>query len=440
MDSVLVGVAATAALFALILLGVHIGIALVLAGFVGVFFIAGRTEVAASLLVSSAYSAVEEYVFAVIPLFVFMGLLAMRAGAASKLFTSAERLLGGLRGGIGIATVGANAVFAAITGVSVASAAVFSKLAIPEMQRLNYDRRFSLGIVASSSLLGMLIPPSVLMIVYGVLAGQSVGKLFAAGVVPGLVVAATLSAAIWWRAWRNPMLVGADIAGAQKPEVEGAAWRDVVRPWPIYLLILLVLGGIYGGFFTPTEAGAVGAFGALLLLLASGNFSFGSLKALLLETGKGTGNILLLLMAASLYSRMLTLSQVPSKLAAWLAALQVPPTFILLGFLLGLLVLGMILDSVSILLVTVPIMTPVASALGYDPIWFGIIVIVTVEIGLLTPPFGMVAFAMKASLPDHVPLQDIFSGALQFLFPLLAALAVLVAFPQLTLLLPRLLG
>jgi len=449
MEPVLIGLGATAGLFVLILLGVHIGIALMLAGFLGVFFLLGRVDIAAGLLLTSAYSSVAEYVFAVIPLFVLMGLFAMEAGAAGQLFRSAERLLSRLRGGVGIATVGANAVFAAITGVSVASAAVFSKLAVPEMQRLRYDLKFSLGIVASSSLLGMLIPPSVLMIVYGVLAGQSVGTLFAAGVVPGLVVACALSVAIWFRAWRRPELVGlapvpagagADRAAPADRPAGGGAWKDILRPWPIYLLILLVLGGIYAGLFTPTEAGAIGAFGALVLLLGSGRFTFEATRRLLLETGKSTGNIFLLLMAASLYGRMLTLSKVPTELANWLAALQIDPTFILLGFLLGLLLLGMILDSVSILLLTVPIMAPVAAALGYDPIWFGIVTIITIEIGLLTPPFGMVAFAMKASLPDSISLGDIFSGALSFLVPLFVALAVLIAFPQLTLFLPRILS
>lgn len=435
MDPVTIGFLSIAALFALILLGFHIGIALMLSSYAGVWLISGRPTVAASLLKTTAYSGVQDYVFAVIPLFVLMGLLATQAGATRDLFNAAEALLQRLRGGVGVATVAANAIFAAITGVSVASAAVFSKVAVPEMLRLNYSLRFSLGIVASSALLGMLIPPSILLIVYGVVMKENIGAMFLAGIGPGMLVAIFLSGGIWIMARMRPELAGADM-----PSDTGAEDRRtlIVRPWPLYLLIATILGGIYFGWFTPTEAGAIGSLGALIILIARRNFTRHGMVTLLLETGRASAGIFFLLMAASMYGRMLTLSGLPSAISGWAIALQLPPLVVILVFLVILLFLGMILDSVSILLLTVPIMAPVAQALGYDVVWFGIIAIVAVEIGLLTPPFGMVVFAMKAALPDNVRLEDIYRGSAPFLLILLLALAVMVLFPSVVMFLPNL--
>jgi C4-dicarboxylate transporter, DctM subunit len=438
MEPLTVGIVSIAVLFALILAGLHIGVALMLTSYAGVYFITGRATVAANLLKNAAYSSVADYVYAVIPLFILMGLLATSAGATRDLFSSAEALLRRLRGGVGVATVAANAVFAAITGVSVASAAVFSKIAVPEMMRLKYNLRFSLGIVASSALLGMLIPPSVLLIVYGVVTEQSIGHLFAAGVGPGLAVAGALSLAIWIIAVLRPQLAGGEQAIADTGERINRRML-ALRPWPLYLLIVLVLGGIYGGFFTPTEAGAVGAFGALVILIARRRFTWRGMLDLLFDTGKASAGIFFLFIAASMYSRMLSLSQVPTAISDWVIALGLAPLAVLLAFLLILLILGMILDSVSILLLTIPIMVPVVLTLGYDPIWFGVIAIITIEIGLLTPPFGMVIFAMKASLPENISLEDIYVGTAPFLVVLLVTLAILIAFPQITLFLPQLL-
>jgi C4-dicarboxylate transporter, DctM subunit len=437
MDPLTIGLVSVGGLFVLILLGFHVGVALAVTSFLGVYFITGqRLMVAGNLLKTTAYSAIGDYVFAVIPLFVLMGLLTTASGATRELFTAAEALLRRLRGGLGISTVAANAVFAAITGVSIASAAVFSKIAIPEMQRLKYGRRFSLGIVASSSLLGMLIPPSILMIIFAVITEQSIGRLFAAGVVPGILVAVALSVAIWLMVTLRPGLGG---HGATIEDDGRSRGIVLLQPWPIYILIVLVLGGIYGGFFTPTEAGAVGAFGALLLLISRRKFTVGTGINLLLETGKATASIFFLLIAASMYSRMLTLSRLPTTITDWVIALDLAPILVILAFLVVLVVLGMILDSVSILLLTMPIMVPVALSLGYDPIWFGIVAIIAIELGLLTPPFGMVIFAMKAALPADVRLEDIYAGSAPFLLVLVAVLGVLIAVPELTLFLPRLL-
>lgn len=430
MDPITIGLLSIVALVVLILLGVHVGVALAIMSICGIWAVRGNIDIAINLLGNTAYRAVMDYVFAVVPLFVLMGLLASRSGATRDLFNAAQVLLRGVRGGLGITTVVANAVFAAITGVSVASAAVFSQIALPEMERLHYERRFALGIVAGSALLGMLIPPSVLMIVYGVLTEQSIGRLFLGGVMPGVLVAFILSFGIWI------MVVMQPERGGIREQRERLPLRTIIstalKPWGVYLLILLVLGGIYGGLFTPTEAGAIGAAGALLLVIATGNFTWSTMKEVLLEVGYTTASIFLLLISAQMYSRMLTLTGLASEFSVWASGLSVAPIVIIIGFLVVFVLLGMVLDSVSIMLLTVPVMFPVVGQLGFDPIWFGIIMIVAIEIGLLTPPFGMVIFAMKAALGDRVQIEDIFIGAVPFLGMLLVALALLVAFPQIT--------
>ncbi|HWD21982.1 MAG TPA: TRAP transporter large permease [Burkholderiales bacterium] len=436
-DPLIVGALSVAAIFALIILGFHVGVALAAVSFLGVFFITGKPMVAASILQTTAFNGVNDYIFAVIPLFVVMGLFATQSGATRDLFDAAESLMRRVRGGIGVATVLANAIFAAMTGVSVASAAVFSKLAIPEMKRLGYERKFGLGIVASSALLGMLIPPSILMIIYGVITEESIGKLFAAGIGPGLVVAAGLSALILVRVRLRPALAGME--GRLAIPANGHRLAAVFKIWPIAVLIALVLGGIYGGLFTPTEAGAVGALGAMIMIVARGRFTRQSMMTMLLDTGKACASIFFLLITAQMYSRMLTLSRLPETMTQWASGLPVPGLVIVFAFVLVLVVLGCIIDSVSILLLTMPIMVPIAQTFGYDKIWFGMIAIVAVELGLLTPPFGMVVFAMKAALPDDVRIEEIFLGAAPFFIVLVLALGLVIAFPQISHFVPRLL-
>ncbi len=422
--------------FGLIIFGVHIGVTLAAVSVLTIWFITGKFSVAISLLQTTAYSAVMDYVFAVVPLFVLMGLFSTISGATRELFTSAQVFLGRVRGGIGIATVFANAVFAAITGVSVASAAVFSKIALPEMERLQYDRKFSLGIVAGSAILGMLIPPSVLMIVYGVMTEQAIGKLFVAGVVPGLVVTGVLSLGIWTMVYLKPHL-GGNLDEARRLDFRTVA-RALVTPWAVIALIILVMGGIWGGLFTPTEAGAVGAAGGFILVVLKRKFSLRSLWQVLLDGGQTTASIFLLLICAQMYSRMLTMSGLAGKVTQWVTTLPVPPMVIIFGFIIIFLLLGCIIDSTSIILLTIPLMHPIALKLGYHPIWFTIVSIVAIEIGLLTPPFGMVVFAMKSSLGEKVKIEEIFEGSLPFLFLLALALAIIITFPILSTWLPSL--
>ncbi|HSD44736.1 MAG TPA: TRAP transporter large permease [Burkholderiales bacterium] len=423
--------------FGLILLGVHIGVALAAVSVLTLWLITGKFAVAISLLQTTAYSAVMDYVFAVVPLFVLMGIFATVAGATRELFASAQVLLGRVRGGLGIATVVANAVFAAITGVSVASAAVFSKIAIPEMQRLNYDRKFSLGIVAGSAILGMLIPPSVLMIVYGVLTEQAIGKLFIAGILPGLVVMAVLALGIWTMVLVKPRL-GGSAHEARRPDFRTLV-RAAAAPWAVVALVVLVMGGMWGGFFTPTEAGAVGAAGGFLLIFINRQkLTLPGLWRILLDAGRTTASIFLLLICAQMYSRVLTMSGLAGNLTHWVTALAVPPILIILGFIVVFLLLGCILDSTSIIILTIPLMHPIAMHLGYDPLWFGIVAILAIEIGLLSPPFGMVVFAMKSAIGDTVRVDEIFTGAIPFMLLLIVALGIIIAFPRLSTWLPSL--
>lgn len=435
-DPLLIASISIIALFAMILAGVHIGVALASVSVAGIWGITGKLRVAVSLLETTAYSAVMDYIFAVIPLFVLMGLFASLSGSTSELFTSAQLFLGRLRGGLGIATVFANAVFAAITGVSVASAAVFSKIAIPEMERLEYDRKFGLGIVAGSAILGMLIPPSILMIVYGVLTEESIGRLFVAGIIPGLLVTVVLIIGILIMVTIKPK-IGGKIEKAGRINFKTMVFT-ILKPWGVIALIILVLGGIYGGFFTPTEAGAIGASGAFLLIVLKRQFTLQGIWSVLMASGQTTASIFLLLITAQMYSRMLTLSGLAATMSEWVASLPVPPIVIILSFILVMFFLGMVLDSVSILLLTIPIMFPIILRLGYDPIWFGIIAIVAIEVGLLTPPFGMVIFSMKSALGNDVQIEEIFVGSIPFLVMLIFSLLILIIFPSLSTWLPSL--
>lgn len=434
MEPTTIGIITIGLLLVAILMGVHVGIALGTLSFVGVWWIKGNFIIALKLLGLTSFSAISDYLFGILPLFILMGLFSAESGISVDLYNSAYMLLSRIRGGLAMATVLANAIFAAITGVSVASAAVFSKISLPQMERLGYDKRFSLGTVGGSSVLGMLIPPSVLLIIYGILSEQSVGKLFIAGVIPGGVLTLVYSAGIYLMVTLKPDLAGKG-EGAVFPEGTNR-WVILLKPWPMILLVVLVLGGIYGGLFTPTEAGAVGAFGAMILGLASRKLTKQKFWRALMETGYTTGSIFFLLITASMYSRMLALSGITFDFGDYVASLSVSPPLVILIFLGVFLLLGTILDSTSILLVSIPLMLPVVDALGYDLIWFGILSIVAIEMGLLTPPFGMVVFTMKASLGESATLEEIFMGCFPFLLMMLLVLIILFMFPILVTWLP----
>ncbi len=434
MDATLVGVVSIGLMLVLIYAGMHVGVALALLSFVGVWIIRDDAGIASSLVAQAANDAIADYIFGVVPLFVLMGLLVSVADIGKDTFEVANQAFRRVRGGLGIATVAANAVFAAITGISIASAAVFTKVAVPEMLRHGYTPRFAVGVVAGSSVLGMLIPPSLLLILYGVLTEKSVGDLFIAGIIPGIMLAVLYIAGILLMGRFTPGFVGGRVAADDQLPLMSVG-RMAGKLLPIALLVALVLGGLYGGLFTPTEAGAVGAAGALVLALAKRRLGWSGLWQVLVETGRITAAVCFLIIAASMYSRMLAISGVTELLRTLIVDTGLGFPGLLAIFVAVVLLLGTILDSSSIMLITIPLVLPALLAFGTDLIWFGIVTLLAVEIGLLTPPFGIAVFVIKATLGrEHsaITLNDIFAGALPFALIMLAMLFLVIAFPQLS--------
>lgn len=428
-----------AALVVLALAGMHIATALIAIGFGGIWLMREDVGMAMRLMYLSAYNGVADYIFATIPLFVLMGLLVSISNVGRDTFEVAEALLRRVKGGLGVATVAANTVFAAVTGVSIASAAVFTRVAVPEMSRHGYRKSFAAGTVAGSSVLGMLIPPSLLLIIYGVLAEQSIGKLFVAGVIPGFLLASLFIIAILFMARFAPSMVY-DIererllAQARQHERLMPPAEMMGKLIPIASLVLLVLGGLYSGFFTPTEAGGVGAFGALVIALVRRRLDRSRMWRVLKETGGVSVGILILLIAAGFYSRMLSVAGVPSAISDVVESSGLGPYGFILLYVVIILGLGMILDSSSILLIMTPVAAPIAAELGFNLIHFGIITVLAVEIGLLTPPFGISIFTVKSTLNDpNVSVEAIFGGAFPYVCVMLLTVLLIVMFPWLTL-------
>lgn len=432
-----IGVGAIVILVVLIYLGMSIGLAMLAVSFAGVALI--RNEIVAVRMIGQvANDSLEEYLFAVVPLFVLMGLLVTVSNVGKDTFDVFEKLLKRITAGLGIATVFANAIFASITGISIASATVFARVAVPEMTRHGYTKRFATGVVAGSSVLGMLIPPSLLMIVYAVLAEESVGRMFLAGVGPGILLAIVFSLTIVLLARTRRSFVF-DRTSDTETYHDLSAGQMVRKSIPIFSLMLLVLGGLYGGFFNPTEAGAAGAFGALVIAVLRRSLKGSTLWNLLVETGQITVSVLFLIMAATFFSRMLALSGVPHHLAEFFLSGPIGPFGFLLLYLLLIIALGCLIDSISIMLILLPIALPVATAAGFDLVWFGVLTVVAVEMGLLTPPFGLSVYTIKAAMDDpDLKVGDIFRGALPFVFAMLVTLAILVAVPPIATWLARL--
>jgi C4-dicarboxylate transporter, DctM subunit len=422
-----IGMVSLLAMGTLVLGGLYVPIALILCSFVGVWAIKGTPLLAAKMLGLAANDAISSYFFGVVPVFVLMGFLVSESGMGRDAFDVANAAFKRIKGGLGIGTIAANAIFAAITGISIASAAVFTKLAVPELRRHGYSARYSVGVVAGSSVLGMLIPPSLLMILYGLLAEQSIGDLFLAGVLPGLLLALLFAVGTILMAYLAPGFIGRSLSS----DTEKMPPSEVVaKGLPIALLIGLVLGGLYLGFFTPVEAGAVGVAGALIIGVAKRRLSLAALWRVLVETGLITAAISFLIIAAQMYSRMLSFSGVPAQFGAMVAGADMSMLAIILLYVLVVILFGMILDSGSIMLILVPLMLPVMTGLQVDLVWFGVVTVIAVEIGLLTPPFGISVYVIKSTLNDpDISLKDIFIGAAPFALMMLVCLGLVIAFP-----------
>jgi len=401
----------------------------------------GNINIAVALLWIASAKTVGNFLFGVIPLFVLMGLLVSAAGMGRDTYDIAHSFLYRVRGGLGMATVVANAIFAAITGVSIASATVFSRIAVPEMLRYGYKGRFAVGTVAGSSVLGMLIPPSILLIIYALIAEESVGDLFIAGVGPGILLTIAYCALIAVMAYGFPNSVAIPETFSDKHDTEDRlpGKELVLKAIPISILILVVLGGIYAGFYTPTEAGAAGAFVALLFALARRTLTWRRLWDILVETGHISATLLFLIISASMYSRMLGITGLPTQLGTWIASIDASFGLLLFIYVVVVLVIGTIIDSVSIMLITVPLFLVVLVPFNIDLVWFGIVTIIATEIGLLTPPLGLAVYVIKSSLDrDDISLADIFIGAAPFALTMLIVLILVILIPDISLFLVEL--
>jgi tripartite ATP-independent transporter DctM subunit len=426
-------------LVVLVLLGVHIAVALGIASALGIYLVTGNFAIVERMLASTAYEALRDYVFAVIPLFMLMGEFIARSGAVTDVYRGINRGLRRLPGRLALATVLGNALFSLVTGVSIASAAAFSRISYPEMKRHGYSRSFALGAIAGSSCLGMLIPPSVLMIVWGILTEKSIGALFLAGVVPGLLVAGMFCLYILATAILRPATVGAGRAIAPHEPAEAAnprsLWTSTIG---IVLVIVTVLGGIWFGFFTPTEGAGAGAFIALVLGIVKG-MRWREIIQCILSVGRTSAPILILLVAASLYARTLAMTGVTSAIRDAFVQSGLTPVLIL-AIMIGIwFVLGMMIDSISIMLLTVIIFEPIAVAVGFDSIAFAVIGILAIEAGLLTPPFGILVYTVKSSIDDRdISIWRIFASSMPYWVILLIAVVLVAIFPGIATYLPGL--
>src|SRR5512144_1802037 len=436
-------------LLGIVFAGVHIAIALGITAALGLYLMTGELEVVRTFVANTAYEALRDYVFAVIPLFMLMGDFLAKCGAARDLYALGNRASKWLPARLAAATIVANALFGFVTGVSIAAAAAFSRIAYPEMMRYGYRRDFALGCVAGSACLGMLIPPSVLMIVWCVLTELSIGKVFLAGIIPGFLATGGMIAYVVVAATLKPELVGgkarlaavgADVTDTPAPPIadnEPIA-AILVSTLLVVALILGTLGAIWLGLCTPTEGAGIGAVGALILAVIKG-IKPREVWQVVLDVGRTSGPLLLLLFCAQLYSRVLSMTGFTEAAKAFLLGTGAGPWGILTVMVAIWFVLGCLIDSISIILLTVPIFAPIATTLGFDPIAFAIMGILAIETGLLTPPFGLCVFTVKAAVPDRsVELAEIFRGSIPYWIALLIVVATVAVFPQLATFLPQL--
>lgn len=429
-------------LFGLVLLGVHVAIALGMTSVVGIFLVTGKWRIVEATLASTAAEAMRDFTFAVIPLFMLMGEFIGRSGAITDIYQAINRGVRALPGRLAVATVIGNTIFSFVTGVSIASAAAFSRIAYPEMKAHGYHKGFALGAIAGSSCLGMLIPPSVLMIVWGILTEQSIGQLFLAGILPGILLASLYLLYIVGSVIINPELAGEGIAEVVETETTPA--HNASRSQVLFsiagmaFIIFGVLGGIWFGIFTPTEGAGAGAALALLFALAKGMRKQQLLEAIF-SVGKTAAPILILLLAAALYSRTLAMTGVTSAIQDFFLNSGLSPNLILVMIIIVWFLLGMVIDSISIMLLTVPIFEPLATALGFDRISFAVIGILAIEAGLLTPPFGLLVYTVKSAIQDSsVSVSQIFRSSVPYWIIMLIGIVSIVFFPEIANYLPQL--
>ena len=421
-----------AAMLLLMALRLPIAFSMAVVGLVGIAAL--RSWPAAYSSATTEMVDIAKYTMSVVPLFVLMGNFVTRAGMSRELYRAAYAFVGHRRGGLAMSTILACAGFGAICGSSIATCATMAKVAMPEMRRFGYADSFAAGSIAAGGTLGILIPPSVIMVIYGIMTEQSIGALFAAGVIPGLVATGFYLAASM-------------ITTARRPELGPPGERTTARQrlhalrsiWTVLLLFALVMGGIYGGLFTPTEAAGVGATGGFLFALARGRLGWAELSDVLVETACTTAMLFAIVIGASIFSNFINYTTMPSDLQQFVSRFDLHPIGVIVAICLVYVVLGTAMEELSMMLLTVPIFFPLVTYLGFDPIWFGVLVVCVVEIGMISPPVGMNIFVLKSVIPD-VPTSAIWDGVTPFVLADLLRLAVLIAFPAITLWLPKTLG
>ncbi|MFY0681030.1 MAG: TRAP transporter large permease [Thalassovita sp.] len=428
-DPFLVGVITLGLLLLLIVLGVRVVFAAAVVGLLGLVELRGWGP-AAGIIGTIPHSKSSTYALSVLPMFIFIGFLAFHAGMTQQLFDAARKWLGWMPGGLAVATVFATAGFAAVSGASTATAAVFSRVAIPEMLKYGYDRRMAAGVVASAGTLATLIPPSAILVIYAIIVEQSVGKLLLAGFLPGIFSAFVYAGII---------VVWAMLKPGSAPSVKGFTWGERARTLPgispIILVVVIIMTAIYGGWATPTEAGALGAFVVFILAIARGT-PLKSIKDSLMESAKLTVMIFSLIWGVLIFVRFLGFSGIPGTFTEWVVGLDVAPMTIMICILLAYAVLGMFMDAIGMLLLTLPVVYPAVIALGFDPIWFGIIAVKMAEVCLITPPIGLNCFVVNGVRPD-IPLGTVFRGVALFFIADVITIAALLMFPEIVTWLPN---
>jgi tripartite ATP-independent transporter DctM subunit len=421
-----IGVIGIGVMILLLFLEVHIGVAMGLVGLAGFAYLSDIQQ-GLSLLGMLTYSNIASYDFIVLPLFVAMGTFASVSGMARELYDAAYKWMGAFRGGLAIATVAACAGFSAVSGTSVGTAATVGAIALPEMKKHKYNDSLATGVVAAGGTLGILIPPSTIFVFYGILTETSVGKLLIAGIFPGILLASLFILAIILQTRRNP-----DLA----PPSQGATLKEKLKAaknvWATLLLFLVVIGGLWVGIFTPTEAGGIGAFGALVLGMVKRKLNRQTLGMAIMETMKTTGMIIFMLVCAFMFNGFMAVSRLPVELANLLAGLAVNRYIVFLGIVTIYFIFGCLMDSFSMLILTIPIFFPLITTLGFDPIWFGVIVVIMMEQALITPPVGLNVFIIRGMARD-VPMISIFQGIVPFWVAMMLCVAILTIFPQIAL-------
>ena len=420
-----------AAIFALALLRMPLAFSMGLVGIVGIGLTRGWDPALASTA-QVVYETGFAYTLSVIPLFILMGNFVARAGLAHELFAAAYAFIGHFRGGLAHATVAACAGFGAICGSSIATAATMSKVAYPSMKKLGYSDSLATGVMAAGGTLGIMIPPSTIMVIYGIITETNIGKLFAAGVIPGILTALMMMGAIVYMTSKDP-----EHAPAGKRSTWSERWAALRGIWGVVLLVFVVLGGIYGGLFTATEGAGFGAAGAFLFALARRRLTWAILFQVLVESARTTAMLFTLLIAATIFANFVNFTTMPNDLKEWITHLGLSPVLIITAMMLIYIVLGTVMEELTMVLLTIPLFFPIVTALGFDPVWFGVLIVMIVQIGLISPPVGMNLFVINTLLPK-VGLSNIFKGCWPFVLTMIFVLGLLIAFPQLSLWLPSL--